>query len=346
MSAQVAHILVIRLSAMGDVAMTVPVLKAFSKAYPEIKVTVLTRAFFAPFFAQIANVSVKVIALNGKHKGIFGLRKLYKELKKEKVDAVADLHNVLRSNILKHFFKLGKIPFEQINKGREEKKALTRWKDKVFEPLKSTHQRYLDVFEVLGLPFELKSEHVLSRETVDTPTNNLVGDNTKKWIGIAPFSQHEGKEYKYELMLQIIQELDKKNVYKILLFGGGKKETQLLQNTAQKFQNATCIAGQLTIRQELDLISNLDVMLSMDSGNGHLAAMYGIPVVTIWGVTHPYAGFAPFGQSEKNNILPDLATFNKIPTSVYGNKIPDGYEKVMHSILPEVVLERILEIVK
>ncbi len=345
MTKLIAHILVIRLSAMGDVAMTVPVLKAFTKAYPNTKITILTRAFFAPFFAQLPNVSVKVIEINGKHKGVFGLRKLYVELKKQEIDAVADLHNVLRSNVLKQFFKLASIPFEQIHKGRDEKKALTSWKNKIFKALKTTHQRYVDVFEALGFPLSLSAEDILSRETLDKATNEIAGINTQKWIGIAPFAQHEGKEYKYDLMLQIIDELNKKKIYNILLFGGGKKEIQLLQNTAQKFGHATCVAGELTIRQELDLISNLDVMLSMDSGNGHLAAMYGIPVVSIWGVTHPYAGFAPFGQPESNNILPDLVTYDKIPTSVYGNKIPEGYENVMHSILPETVLERIIEIV-
>ncbi len=345
MTKLIAHILVIRLSAMGDVAMTVPVLKAFTKAYPNTKITILTRAFFAPFFAQLPNVTVKVIEINGKHKGVFGLRKLYVELKKQEIDAVADLHNVLRSNVLKQFFKLASIPFEQIDKGRDEKKALTSWKNKIFKALKTTHQRYVDVFEALGFPLSLSAEDILSRETLDKATNEIAGINTQKWIGIAPFAQHEGKEYKYDLMLQIIDELNKKKIYNILLFGGGKKEIQLLQNTAQKFGHATCVAGELTIRQELDLISNLDVMLSMDSGNGHLAAMYGIPVVSIWGVTHPYAGFAPFGQPESNNILPDLVTYDKIPTSVYGNKIPEGYENVMHSILPETVLERIIEIV-
>ncbi|WP_010181777.1 glycosyltransferase family 9 protein [Aquimarina agarilytica] len=345
MSTSKAHILVIRLSAMGDVAMTVPVLKALTKAYPNTKVTVLTRAFFTPFFTQLPNVSVKVIALNGEHKGVFGLRKLYSELKKEGIDAVADLHNVLRSNILKQFFKFSKIPFEQIDKGRDEKKALTSWKNKVFKALTTTHQRYVNVFESLGFSFSLSAEDILVRESLDTPTNQLAGINTKKWIGIAPFAQHEGKEYSYDLMLQIIDELNKKNEYRILLFGGGKKETQLLQNTAQKFKHVACVAGELTIRQELDLISNLDVMLSMDSGNGHLAAMYGIPVVTIWGVTHPYAGFAPFAQPEANNILPDLVVYDKIPTSIYGNKVPDGYENVMQSILPETVLERIIDII-
>ena len=339
------HILVIRNSAMGDVAMCVPVLLAFNKAYPEIKITVLTRKLFAPFFENIPNTSVKIIYPETIHKGFWGLNKLFWQLRKLKITEVADLHNVLRSNILKSFFKIAGIPFEQINKGREEKKLLTSWNnDKVFEPLESTHKRYIRVFENLGYHFNLTSENKLSKENLDQTTRELAGGGTQKWIGIAPFAQHEGKEYPYKLMLQVVEELAKKN-YKLFLFGGGEKEINLLKNTAQKFESVVTVAGVLNMKRELNLISNLDAMISMDSGNGHLAAMYGIPVITVWGVTHPYAGFKPFNQPEINQILPDLVEYNKIPTSVYGNNVPDGYEKVMHSILPERIIERVIKIV-
>lgn len=337
------HILVIRLSAMGDVAMTIPVLKAFTQKYPEVKITVLTKAFFTPFFTQLP-VQVKAVEINGRHKGLMGLNRLFFDLKKNKLDAVVDLHNVMRSNILKRYFKIIKTPFEQIDKGRAEKKALTSLKNKVFEPLKTTHERYADVFRTLGYELNLTENDVLERETLDALTTKLVGINTKKWIGVAPFAMHVGKAYPLERSLQIIEELHKKE-YKVFLFGGGKKEINLLNNIAQKLDGVVCVAGQLNMRQELDLISNLDCMIAMDSGNGHMAAMYGIPVITVWGVTHPYLGFAPFNQPEENNILPDLVTYDKIPTSVYGNKFPDGYENVMKSILPEQIIDRLFEIV-
>lgn len=337
------HILVIRLSAMGDVAMTIPVLKAFTQKYPEVKITVLTKAFFTPFFTQLP-VQVKAVEINGRHKGLMGLNRLFFDLKKNKLDAVVDLHNVMRSNILKQYFKIIKTPFEQIDKGRAEKKALTSLKNKVFEPLKTTHERYADVFRTLGYELNLTENDVLERETLDALTTKLVGINTKKWIGVAPFAMHVGKAYPLERSLQIIEELHKKE-YKVFLFGGGKKEINLLNNIAQKLDGVVCVAGQLNMRQELDLISNLDCMIAMDSGNGHMAAMYGIPVITVWGVTHPYLGFAPFNQPEENNILPDLVTYDKIPTSVYGNKFPDGYENVMKSILPEQIIDRLFEIV-
>ena len=102
----------------------------------------------------------------------------------------------------------------------------------------------------------------------------------------------------------------------------------------------------MSLSEELALISNLDLMVSMDSGNGHLAAMFGVPVITIWGVTHPYAGFAPFNQPESNSLTADREAFPMIPTSVYGNKLPEGYDKAMKTIPPALVYERILQVLE
>ena len=142
--AALKNILIIRLSAMGDVAITVPILRAFSEQYPEVKVTVLTRALFTPFFRHIPNVTIHVADVNNKHKGVFGLFKLARELKKKKFDAVADLHNVLRSNILKPM--IGVKRHVTIDKGRKQKQELVKGK---LKQLKTTYQRYADVFEAL-----------------------------------------------------------------------------------------------------------------------------------------------------------------------------------------------------
>lgn len=324
---------------MGDVAMTVPVLRAFTEQYPEIKLTVLTRDFFSPFFRDLKNVSVHVADVDGKHNGIFGLYKLSKELKSLGIDAVADLHNVLRTKILKFFFS--GIEFIQINKGRDEKKALTSGKN--FTQLKTTVQRYADVLNEFGYPLELSHPTFPKRKELNHKALAIVHDSRAfKWIGIAPFAAHEGKMYPLELMEKVIAELSKEN--KIILFGGGESEIQYLNTLDAKFENVTNIAGMLTLEEELDLISNLDVMLSMDSGNGHIAAMLGIKVVTLWGVTHPFAGFQPFNQPEENSLLTNRNIYPLIPTSVYGNKFPESYKDCMKSISPEVVVNKIKSI--
>lgn len=338
--------MVVRLSAMGDVAMTVPVLSAFSSRYPEVGITVLTRGFFKPIFAQLQNVHVYAADVKGRHKGVFGLWKLYKELTVLEVDAVADLHNVLRSKVLKRYFRLAGIPVVQIDKGRAEKRALTTSKNKIFKPLKTTHQRYAHVFAELGFPLDLSEAKPLPKEKRSEKTTGIIGADAKKWLGIAPFAAFEGKMYPLELMSRVIAELDASEAYKILLFGGGQKERQKLETLEKSFKNCISLVGKLNFSEELALISNLDAMLSMDSGNGHLAAMYGIPVITLWGVTHPYAGFYPFGQDANNALLSDKERYPLIPTSVYGNKLPAGYDKAMETIPPKAVVQKIHEVLR
>ena len=335
------HLLVIRLSAMGDVAMTAPVLKSLLDSYPNLKITVLTKEFLKPIFEGLNNVTVHVADVTDSHKGIRGLWKLYKELQSLQLDAVADLHNVLRSNVLKQFFRFGGIPFAQINKGRKEKKALTAEKNKVFTPLKSTHQRYMDVFDQLGYSFSLPEANFLEKKILSDKTLEIVGRDTRKWLGIAPFAAFSGKMYPLHLMQKVVQKLDNTNKYKIFLFGGGAKEKELLALWENECQECINIVGKLTFDEELSLISNLDLMLSMDSGNAHLAAMYGIPIITIWGVTHPYTGFYPYGQDPNNALLSDRSIFPLIPTSIYGNKIPKGYENVMETIDPNTIFNKV-----
>ena len=332
------HILIIRLSAMGDVAMTVPVVKELIRHYPEVKITILTRAFFTPFFRGFKNVTIYEADVKGNHKGILGLYRLSKELKKLNIDAIADLHNVLRSNILKFF--LSGIKTIQIDKGRKEKKSLI--KGECFEQLKTTLERYADVFRDLGFDLDLSQPEFPKKSNLNPKLSNLVGD-TDNLIGIAPFAAFSSKAYPLELVEEVISELSKE--YKVLLFGGGKEEVAKLNIIESKFNNVVNLAGKLTLDEELDVISNLSVMISMDSGNGHIAAMLGVKVVSLWGVTHPYAGFYPFNQKPSNALLADREEFPQIPTSVYGNKYPEGYEKAIASITPEQVVEKINEVI-
>ena len=326
--------------------MMVPVLKAFTEIYPDIKITLLTRRFFAPLFNDLRNVQVFEAEVKGRHKGIRGLKRLSDELMELGIDAVADLHNVLRSNILKMFFKLQSIPVQQIDKGRKEKKELTRKTNKVFKPLKSTHQRYADVFAGLGFPLRLDDVSLLPKADLDKRIKGLAGEKKGSWLGIAPFAQHASKAYPQDLMEEVLQELQKEQNLKIFLFGGGPEEKRLLSKWEEKFPRAVNIAGKLTFQEELALISHLDTMLSMDSGNGHLAANFGVPVLTLWGLTHPYTGFRPFRQPETNSLLPDLEKYPAIPTSVYGKDIPQGYKEVMSSIPPQKVIGKIRELLR
>ena len=337
------HILIIRLSAMGDVAMAVPVIKALTHQHPFCKVTIVSKPFFKPLFDEIPQVSFFAAQVDSKHKGILGLFKLYRELRKEKITHVADFHNVLRAKIIKTLFTFEGKHCVSIDKGRAEKKALTRTKNKIFKQLKTSHQRYADVLEKLGFsinlfnPTPIKSRLLSKKITLHTKLKDGV------WIGIAPFAAYKAKVYPMHLMEEVIKELNHKG-FKLFLFGGGKHEIEILNTIENNYNNVVNLAGKLSLKEELEVINALDLMVAMDSGNAHLAAMQQTKTITLWGVTHPYAGFAPFHQPSEYCLVSDLKKYPKIPCSVYGNKVINGYENVMESISPTVVIEKIMSV--
>ncbi len=323
--------------------MTVPVLRAFVKQYPTVKLTVISRPFFKPFFEGIPNLEFFAFDEKEKHKGFPGLLRLYKEIKKLKVDAFADLHNVLRSKVVSLLFALSGKKRATVDKGREGKKELTRAENKIFKQLPTMFERHAKVFEELGFLLDLSNPQFPEKAVLNSDILDIIGNENQKLIGIAPFAQYDSKVYPLDLMKEVIAKLAEISSYKILLFGGGKKEIEILDSLSEPYKNVINMAGKIKFQQELQLISNLDVMLSMDSGNAHIAAMLGVKVVTLWGATHPYAGFLPFNQSLENALTSDRNQFPKLPTSVYGNKIIEGYEDVMRTILPQKVVDKVVE---
>ena len=342
MSIPTQHIAVIRMSAMGDVAMTVPVIRAFVEQNPNVKITVVSRPFFKPFFDGILNLDFFAVDVKQRHKGFLGLLKLYSDLKQLNIDAVADLHNVLRSQIIRTLFALSGKKVAFTDKGRSDKKALTRTENKIFKPIKTMVERHVETFKKLGFNVDVSNPTFPKKANISTEILKVSGEKRKdKWIGIAPFAQYESKVYSQDLMQKVIDELASDVNTKIFLFGGGNKEIEILNLFANENKNVTNVAGELKLPQEVDLISNLDIMLSMDSGNAHIAAMLGIEVITLWGSTHPFAGFAPFNQPFENCLVSDREKYPLIPTSVYGNKKVAGYEAVMRTISPATVVEKI-----
>lgn len=326
-----AKILVIRFSAMGDVAMTAPVLKEFTGNYPDTELLVVSRSLFQPFFSDIPNLEFYPFEPHKKHKGFFGLFSLFIELRRQNITAVADLHSNLRSKILLILFFITGIKSASLDKGRSEKKRLTRKHNKVLIPLKLTVQRYATVFERLGYPFKI----------TNTVQQSAKEQRNQKWIGVSPFAQHKQKVYPLHKMASVIRQLAEHG-HRVFIFGGSAEEGRTAGEWAEMHPNITSMIGKGNLAEELDFISRLDLMLSMDSSGMHLASLKNIPVVSIWGATHPYAGFLGYGQSINNAVQLDLYCR---PCSVYGN-IPcyRGDFACMNNLTVSSVTDKVLDI--
>jgi ADP-heptose:LPS heptosyltransferase len=334
------HILVIRLSAMGDVAMTIPVLSQLLQQNPDLRLTVLTQSFLLPLFDRLPRTAVYAMEKKGRHRGMRGLFKLSGELiKNNQFDAVADLHNVLRSRILSALFRMRGIPTGIIDKGRPEKKKLTRQKNKKFVPLKTSFQRYADVFNELGIPVALNhSLPVYEKRALPAKANTFFAEG-KKAIGIAPFAKHREKTYPQVHMQTVIREISATVDWQVFLLGGGRDEETKLEEWIREMPGVTSLAGKFSLEEELAIISHFDAMISMDSANMHLASLFGVPVISIWGATHPYAGFYGWGQDADNAVQIDLYCR---PCSVFGNKpCYRGDHACMVNLPPEKIIDRL-----
>ncbi|MFM1794059.1 MAG: hypothetical protein RL642_444 [Bacteroidota bacterium] len=335
------RILVIRFSALGDVVMTVPVVKAFLSANPSIEIIMLSDARMADLFQGIDRLIFVGADLKKKHKGIGGIYRLFKQLKKGyQFNQVADLHGVIRSHILRFLFRVSKKSTAVIDKGRFEKFALVRKENKIYRPLKHSTERYLEVFKQLGF----KSVGKLDAETNGiTHTSQVVqGLNKKINIGFAPFAKHTTKMYPLDKFLEVIRYFDNEK-YALYFFGGGPVEMAFIKEWENKFEQAIAFHHDRGLSNEISLISKMHVMVTMDSANMHLASLAKVPVVSIWGPTHPHAGFYGLGQDPQHAVQVSLACR---PCSVFGNKkCWRGDHACMNEIEPQSIIEKILQVV-
>lgn len=296
-------ILAYRFSAFGDVAMTVPVFREFLEQNPHVEIIFVSRKNFSALFDSIPNLKFKGVDLDD-YKGFLGLRKLAKQLIEEfNPDYIADLHDVIRTKILKRIFKFQGYQISTLDKGKEEKEKLTDVWNLDKEKLKSNVERYADVFRNLGYPINLSHRY-------------RVKNKQKSGIGIAPFAQHKGKMLPLEKSFELANILSRH--HKIYFFGGGKTETEILRQWEDQIPNSESLAGKLSLKEELQKISQLETMVSMDSANMHLASLMGTRCISVWGATHHFAGFLGYGQSTDDIV--EVKDLTCRPCSVFGDK--------------------------
>lgn len=335
------NVLVMRLSALGDVAMTIPVLYPVCRANPGIRFVMLTKGWPASMFHDRPdNLMVVGIDVNKEYKGLLGLIRLASSLRRQyDIDAVADLHSVMRTWVIGAWLKLCGIPVVRLDKQRGRRKALVSHKSS--EPVTPTIDRYRQVFQQLGIEAPDNFTRLFDGKPLPVSPIVLEKEPGQRWIAISPFSAHEGKVYPLKLMEEVIAQLSKRDNYWIFLMGGGKTEKIALRGIARKNERVISMAEiKHGFTDEYALLSKCDVMLTMDSANMHLASLVGLKSITIWGATAPTCGFLGYGQDASIDIQLDLECR---PCSIYGEReCRFGDYRCLTGIKPDLVVERVI----
>jgi ADP-heptose:LPS heptosyltransferase len=326
---------------MGDVALTTPVLTGMRKQYPDIELVLLTRPAFKPFFSSIDGLELFFPDLRNRHKGFPGLVRLYKDISKQsKIDYVIDLHDVLRSKILRQLFRLSGVPVAVINKGRSEKKSVITGKKKI--RLKHSVERYCDAFAKAGFPIiPANNEWIAPSHEAIKKAGQMTAAQGELNIGVAPYAKHKLKMWPEDNMVRLLELISEKHKSKFWLFGG-KEESERLTVFQTKIAGSFNLVGKLNLDEELALMSKLDLMIAMDSSNMHMAALVGTKVISIWGGTDPLSGFWAWMQPENYSIRIPVDELTCRPCTTYGKgECARGDFACMNWLTPELVFKRI-----
>ena len=338
------RLLVIRTSAMGDVALTTPVLRGMREQYPEVELVLLTRSAFKPFFSSITGLELFFPDLKNRHKGIRGVFRLFKDINRQsEIDGVIDLHDVLRSKILRFFFRLTRVPVSVLDKGRSEKKSLITGKKKV--QLKHSVERYCDVFAKAGFPVVPSKGNwiVPSPDTILKPEFIAEMQGVLN-IGVAPYAKHKLKMWPESNMVRLIGLISEKHRCRFWLFGGAE-DSERLEALQLKIPGSTNLAGKLSLDEELAFMSKLYLMIAMDSSNMHMAALLGTKVISIWGGTDPLSGFSAWMQPDSFSIRIPVEELTCRPCTIYGKgECKRGDFACMNWLTPEMVYQKIEKI--
>ena len=310
-------LLVIRTSAMGDVALMAPVLKSMEKQYPDVEIVLVIRPAFTPFFYPFSGVKLFLTDSGKRYSGLSGSYRLFSDLRKDhKFDYIIDLHDVIRSHILSGLFRLTGVPVVRINKGRKDKRNVITGKKKV--QLTHSVDRYFNVFARAG--FSLKpvaGPWIIASAEGQKRALSLLRDTETINIGIAPYAKHDLKMWPESSMIRLMEMIAKTPKVRFWLFGG-KEDTQQLIAIQNRIPESVLVAGTLGLDEELALISRLKFMISMDSSNMHLASLTGTKVISIWGGTDPISGFGPWQQPGEYAIRIPAEELTCRPCTVFG----------------------------
>jgi heptosyltransferase-2 len=320
------RILIIRLSSLGDILLTTPLVRSLKKKYPHIFIDFLLREEYADIYKHNPYIN-KLFMIKRESKTI------PEELSSTKYDLIIDLQNNFRSAGIKK-----KIKSEEIRlfvKRTVDKLLLVNFKINKLKDAEQIPIRYVSSLE----NFQLDDEGL---DLFTGDINPSINNKEKKYIGFAPGSRHFTKTWPKEYYINLGKKLNDEG-YTIVLFGG--KDDKDLCNEISKE-----IPASIDLSNDNDLLStavNMKECLAIvcnDSGLMHAACAMKIPVLVFFGSTVHEFGFTPF---RNKNLILENNTLTCRPCSHIGREYcPKKHFKCMREVTPGLAFNKLLELIK
>jgi ADP-heptose:LPS heptosyltransferase len=309
--------LILRFSSIGDIVLTTPVIRCLKLQYPDAEVHFATKKQFKVLVENNPYID-QFFLLEGT------LNAFVKTLQAENYNYVIDLHNNLRTSIIK--YRLGKKSFSY-NKLNFEKWLLVNLK---INTLPDVHivGRNLKTVESLGVKNDNKGLDYFIPSSQEVNLENIV-EKDQPFVAYAIGGQHFTKKLPIERIIELCSKINKK----IILLGGKEDEPAgeiVQQALGNKIYNA---CGKYNLNQSASILKQSEYVVSHDTGLMHIASALKKRIVSIWGNTVPEFGMYPY-QTEFSII--ENRNLSCRPCSKIGHdKCPKGHFKCMNDLVLE-----------
>lgn len=319
-NSSVNKILLIRLSSLGDILLTTPVIRAIKKKYHHAKIDFVVKKNFED--AVLFNPNLTRIYVYDKHQ----TERLRTELSFRNYDLIFDLQNNFRSRVLTRLQKGKTLRFRKPT----FRKMLFVWsKINLLREIEPIPERYAAAADVLLDEKEL--ELFLPNDVLPRL------EQQKKYIGFCPGAKHFTKRWLPEYFIELGNSLAKSG-YTIVLFGG-EAERELCSELSVKINGSINMQTENNLFQTAADMKVCKLIITNDSGLMHTAAAVGTPVAAIFGSTVREFGFAPYGV--KNLILENKSLSCRPCSHIGKSSCPKGHFKCMKEIKPQFVLKSV-----
>ena len=322
-----AHVLMIRLSSLGDILLTTPVLRLLRAYCPGARIDFLTKAVYKDLLC--ANPCVDRVLLFDPQQG---LRQTLHTLRQTRYDVVVDLHRTLRSRLLSYgVMAQRKLTYAKrtvrrallVHLGWNTLRAMTPVPELYAAPL-----RYLGMTAPLPpLEMHLTPE---SQDTMRTYVRQRLPHSVQQpLLAVAPGARWPTKRWPVERFAAVAQELAQAQRAAVVVLGGAE-DVALAQELCQRL----CVpvldsTGKLSLMHTAALLQQCHLLLSNDSGLMHMATALRVPVVAIFGPTVQEFGFYPF-KAYAQVMSTDLPCR---PCSTKGSvRCPRGHHQCMQQV--------------
>jgi len=324
------RILIIRLSSFGDIILTEPITAVLRKTYPDAEIDFLTSEKYATLPRLFPNISTVFTWKNDKDSVL--------DLKDRNYDLILDLQGKLRSFLIR--LQLGGTHTITYNKKHFLRRMIVKkW---THQTIGSTTELYASVLDKMQIPYSLPRPVIVPLRQKDPIMGEAFRDKRESrrlFIGVFPGATHNTKIYPLEQMSAVLSSLpdDWKLCY-VFMGGAQEKSNNTILRKSVKFPSID-LTGQLDYLNLAYILSELDMVITMDSGPMHMAAALGKPQVAIFGATHTKLGFGP--QNPKSIVIE--SNIKCQPCSLHGSdRCPKGHFKCMKEISPKEVAQAIV----